>query len=72
MTILERLNAGWVNDNVGFLFLLEQLGEHGDKTRLGAGMETVGGRWTGTWTKVITRLKYGVVAVEFDNGRERC
>ena len=69
MTILERLTAGWVNDNVGFFFLLEKLAERGNKTRLGAGMETVGWRRTGTWTKVITRLKDGVFAVGFNNVR---
>ena len=69
MTILERLTAGWVNDNIVFFFLPEQLAERGDKMRLGAVMETVGGRWVGTWKKVITILKDGVVAVGFDNGR---
>ena len=69
--ILKQLIAGWVNDNVGFSFLLENLDERGNKTRLGAGMEKVGGRWTGILTKVITRLKDGVVAVRFDNDSSR-
>ena len=39
---------------------------------MGAGIETVVGRRTGTWTKVITIMKDRVVAVGFDNGRYRC
>ena len=63
MPILERLTDGWVNENVGLFLLLEQLAERGDITRLGAGLETVGGRRTGTWPKVIMQLKYWVVTV---------
>ena len=72
MTILKRLTDVWVNEKVGFFFLSENLAERGDKTRLGAGMEMVGGRRKGMWTKVITRMKDWVVAVGFDNGRYRC
>ena len=71
MTILEQLTDGWVNDNVGFFFLSEQLAECGNKKRLGGGMETVGERRTHMWKKVITILKDRVIAVGFDNGRSR-
>ena len=57
MPILEQLTAGYVNDNVGLFLLSEKLAESGDIMRLGAGLATVGGRRTGTWPKVITRLK---------------
>ena len=67
--IFKRLTVGWVNDNVGFFFLLYQLAECDNKPRFGASMEIVGGRRTGKWTKVITRLKEGVVAVGLNNGR---
>ena len=72
MPILEQLTAGWVNDNVGLFFLSEQLAERADITQLGAGLVTVGGRRTGTLSKVITKLKDWVVAVGFDDGRSRC
>ena len=71
MTILDQFTAVCVNGNVGFFFLSEQLADHGNKTRLGLGMETVGGKRTGTWTKVIRRLKNGVVTVRFNNGKSR-
>ena len=72
MPIFERLTAGWFNDNVGLLLLLEQLAERGEITRLGAGLLTVGVRQTGMWPKVITQLINWVIAVGFDNGRSQC
>ena len=71
MPIFERLTAGWVNDDVGLFFLLEQLAKSGDITRLGAGLPAVGGRRTGTWPQVIARLQNWFVAVGFDDGRSR-
>ena len=55
--IFERLTAGWVNANVGLLFLLEKVAERGDITRLGAGLPTVVGMRTETRLKVMARLQ---------------
>ena len=51
--IFERLTDGWVNDGVGLFLLLEKVAERGDTTRLGAGLPTVVGIWTGTRPQVI-------------------
>ena len=72
MLIFESLTAGWINDNVGLFFLLKQFAERGNIMRLGGGLPTVVGIRTGTWPKVITRLKDWVVAVRLDNGRSQC
>ena len=72
VSIFERLIAGWFNDDVGLFFLLEHVAERGDIIRLGAGLPTVVGRWTGTWPQVIARLQNWVVTVRFDDGRSWC
>ena len=53
VTIFKRLTTGWVNDDVGLLFLLEKLAEGGDVTQLGAAMPTVVGRRKGKRPQVI-------------------
>ena len=51
--IFKRLTAGWVNEEVGLLFLLEKVAEGGDITRLGAAFPTVVRRRTGMRTQVL-------------------
>ena len=46
--IFECLDAGWVDDNVGLLFLMDKVAEDGDITRLCAALPEVVRRWTGT------------------------
>ena len=70
--IFERLTTGWVNDNIGLFFLLEQFYESGNITLLGSGLPMVGGRRTGMWPKVIGQLKNWVFTLGFDNGRCWC
>ena len=41
--ILEGLTNGWVNDNVGLFFLLEQVAECGNITWLGAACQWLEG-----------------------------
>ena len=53
MSIFEHLNAGWVYNDVGLLFLLEKVAEGGNITRLGAAFPTVVGRQTVTRPQVI-------------------
>ena len=72
MPIFERLTAGWVNDDVGLFFLLEQVDKCGDIMRLGTGFPTVGGIRMGTWPQVIVRLQKWIVSVGFDDGRSWC
>ena len=67
--IFERLTAGWVNDDVGLLFLLEKVSEGGNITRLGAGLSAVVGIRTGTRPQVIARFQNWVLTVRFDDGR---
>ena len=43
VSIFERLTAGWVDDDVRLLFLLENVAEGGNITRLGAALPTVVG-----------------------------
>ena len=72
MPIFERLTIGWVNEDVGLLFLLYQVVERGNITWLGAGLPTVVGRRTGIWPQVIAGFQNWVVTVGFDDGRSWC
>ena len=51
--IFECLTAGWVNDDVGLLFLMDKVAEGGDIMRLCAALPEVVRIWTGTRSQVI-------------------
>ena len=48
MPIFECLAAGWVDDDVGFFFLMDKVAEGGDISRLCAALPVVVRRWMGS------------------------
>ena len=48
MPIFECLAAGWVDDEVGLLFLLDKVDEAGDIPWLCTALPVVVRRWTGS------------------------
>ena len=52
--MFECLNAGWVDDDVGLLFLMDKVSEGGNITRLRADLPAIVRRWTGTRSQVIS------------------
>ena len=46
--IFQCLATGWVNDHVGFFFLMDKVAEGGDIPRLCAALPAVVRRWTGS------------------------